>query len=244
MESVQGYVHSIETAGTVDGPGIRYILFTSGCPLRCLYCHNPDTRRKKDGKIRESFDILKEIHTYSDYHKNTGGGVTIGGGEPLLQPEFINSIFDGCKRMGIHTALDTSGFMHEKLTDKDFDNIDLVLLDIKSMIPETYKKVTNVDLEPTLEFARRLERLNKPVWIRFVLVPGLTDEKENLEALADFVSTLSNVEHVDILPFHQMGKRKWEEMNMKYELADTPRPTEEQIAFAKQIFIDREIKVI
>jgi len=243
MENVKGYVHSVETAGTVDGPGIRYIVFTSGCPLRCLYCHNPDTRKMKMGKHRDSFEILKEINTYKDYHQKTGGGVTVSGGEPLMQPAFINSIFEGCKKIGIHTALDTSGFMHENLKDEDFKNIDLVLLDIKSMIPEEYKELTNVDLKPTLEFAKRLENLKIRTWVRFVLVPELTDSKENLEKLADFVKTLSNVELVEVLPFHQMGERKWKEMGYEYKLANTPRPADEEIESAKKIFSDRGIEV-
>ncbi|MCP4355339.1 MAG: pyruvate formate lyase-activating protein [Proteobacteria bacterium] len=243
MKNIKGYVHSVETAGTVDGPGIRYIVFTSGCPLRCLYCHNPDTRKMKMGKHRDSFEILKEIYDYKDYHQKTGGGVTISGGEPLIQPEFISSIFEGCKKICIHTALDTSGFQHTNLKDEDFKNIDLVLLDIKSMIPELYKKITNVDLEPTLEFAKRLDKLKVTTWIRFVLVPELTDSKENLEKLADLVKTLSNVELVEILPFHKMGERKWKEMGYDYELLDACRPTEAEINSAKQIFSDRGIKV-
>jgi len=243
MENVKGYVHSVESAGTVDGPGIRYIVFTSGCPLRCLYCHNPDTRKMKMGKHRDSFEILKEIHTYKDYHKKTGGGVTISGGEPLIQPEFINSILEGCKKMGIHTALDTSGFMHENLKDEDFKNIDLVLLDIKSMIPDLYKEITNVDLKPTLDFAKRLDTLKVKTWVRFVLVPGLTDSKENLEKLVGFVETLSNVEFVEILPFHQMGERKWKEMGYEYKLSNTHKPTDEEMESARQIFVDKGIVV-
>lgn len=243
MENVKGYVHSVETAGTVDGPGIRYIMFTSGCPLRCLYCHNPDTRKMYMGKETDSFSVLKDIHEYKDYHILTGGGVTISGGEPLIQPGFINSIFDGCKKMGIHTALDTSGFMHENLKDEDFKNIDLVLLDIKSINADVYKEVTQVELAPTLEFAKRLERLNVRVWIRFVYVPQLTDDTDDIKNLAEFVSSLSNVEKVEVLPFHQMGAKKWKELDFEYKLTNTPAPTIEEIEKVKEIFNNANVKV-
>jgi pyruvate formate lyase activating enzyme len=243
LENVQGYIHSVETAGTVDGPGIRYIVFTTGCPLNCVYCHNPDTRKMKSGKLVNSFDILKEIHEYKDYHKATGGGVTISGGEPMVQPEFISSIFAGCKQMNVHTTLDTSGFLNNKLSDEQLANVDLVLLDIKSMLPDIYKKITKVELQPTLDFAKRLEKLGIKVWIRFVLVPGWSDREDNVQALAQFVSSLSNVEMVEVLPFHKMGEDKWKKMSLEYELYDVQEPSQEHTDSIKQIFKDKGLKV-
>lgn len=243
MKDVKGFVHSVETAGTLDGPGVRYVLFTSGCPLRCLYCHNPDTRHLKRGKETSSFNILKEINEYKDYLLSTSGGVTISGGEPLVQPEFINSIFKGCKQLGLHTALDTSGYLHNNLEDEDFKNIDLVLLDIKTINSALYKTITQVELEPTLEFLKRLEELKVNVWIRYVYVPELTDSIEEIESLADFVSTFDNIELVEVLPFHKMGERKWQELDLEYDLYDTRVPTDEEILEAKQIFKQRNIKV-
>lgn len=243
LKNVEGYIHSVETAGTVDGPGIRYIVFTTGCPLNCVYCHNPDTRKMKTGKLVNSFDILKDIHEYKDYHASTGGGVTISGGEPLVQPEFISSIFEGCKQMGVHTTLDTSGYLNNKLTDDQLKNVDLVLLDIKSMLPDIYKKITKVDLQPTIDFAKRLDSLNVNVWIRFVLVPGWSDRADNVKALADFVSTLNNVEMVEILPFHKMGEDKWKKMSLSYELYDVKEPTPEEVNNVKDIFLSNGLKV-
>ena len=243
MENVQGYIHSVETAGTVDGPGIRYIIFTTGCPLNCVYCHNPDTRKMKSGKLVNSFDLLKEIHEYKDYHASTGGGVTISGGEPLVQPKFMNAIFEGCKAMGVHTTLDTTGFLNNKVTDEQLKNVDLVLLDIKSMLPDIYKKITKVELQPTLDFAKRLDRLGIKVWIRFVQVPGWSDRADNVEALADFVATLSNVEILEVLPFHKMGEHKWEKMALEYELYDVEEPTEQEVENVKNVFRNKGIKV-
>lgn len=243
LKNVEGYIHSVETAGTVDGPGIRYIVFTTGCPLNCVYCHNPDTRKMKTGKLVNSFDILKDIHEYKDYHASTGGGVTISGGEPLVQPEFISSIFEGCKQMGVHTTLDTSGYLNNKLTDNQLKNVDLVLLDIKSMLPDIYKKITKVDLQPTIDFAKRLDSLNVNVWIRFVLVPGWSDRADNVKALAEFVSTLNNVEMIEILPFHKMGEDKWKKMSLSYELYDVKEPTSEEVNNVKDIFLSKGLKV-
>lgn len=243
MKNVQGYIHSVETAGTVDGPGIRYIIFTTGCPLNCVYCHNPDTRKMKSGRLVNSFDLLKEIHQYKDYHASTGGGVTISGGEPLVQPEFMSAIFEGCKAMGVHTALDTTGFLNNKVTDEQLKNVDLVLLDIKSMIPDIYKKITKVELQPTLDFAKRLENLGIKVWIRFVLVPGWSDRPDNVQALADFVASLTNVERLEVLPFHKMGEHKWQKMALDYELYDVQEPTKQQVEDVKKVFVDKGISV-
>lgn len=236
MQDIMGYVHSVETGGTVDGPGLRYIVFTSGCPLRCLYCHNPDTLKMKGGKKSSAYELLKDISTYRTYFENGGGGLTVSGGEPMAQKEFLKTLLWGCKQMGVHTTVDTSGYLHANLDDETIDMADLYLLDIKSWVPKTYKKVTGVEVAPTLEFAKRLERMDKDVWIRFVLVPGLTDAKENIEGVAKFVSELDNVKRVDVLPFHKMGEHKWQAMGKSYQLNETREPTTEETEATKEVF--------
>ena len=243
LNPVNGYIHSIETGGTVDGPGWRYVLFLAGCPLSCMYCHNPDCMKMKNGVIRSVDDVLTDIYEYRTFLERTGGGVTISGGEPLAQSQFTKTLLRGCKDMGLHTALDTSGFMGSLADDELLDNADLVLLDIKSGLPETYKRVTGVPLEPTLEFAARLSERNHPMWLRFVLVPGLTDAPENVEAVAKIAAYLNNIQRIDILPFHKMGEYKWEMMGMPYLLKDTDEPTQADIDRAKAIFTAHGLEV-
>ncbi|WP_211293126.1 pyruvate formate-lyase-activating protein [Brunnivagina elsteri] len=231
-----GYIHSIETCGTVDGPGIRFVIFTTGCPLRCLYCSNPDCRYLEHGKQVTVDELIAEIQKYTSYMKASGGGVTISGGEPLYQPEFVREIFRRCKSLGIHTALDTSGFCDLEIAKSVLEFVDLVLLDIKSFDPATYTKVTGVDIKPTLILAQYLSDIKKAAWIRFVLVPGLTDDPENILGLAEFITKLNNIERVEVLPFHKMGEYKWEELGYEYQLKETPSPTPEQIEKALAIF--------
>ena len=242
--ATSGYIHSVETCGTVDGPGIRFVVFTTGCPLRCLYCSNPDCRYLENGKQVGVDELITEIQKYTSYMKASGGGVTVCGGEPLFQPEFVKEIFRRCKELGIHTALDTSGFCNLETAKSVLEFVDLVLLDIKSFEPATYRKVTSVDIEPTVNLAKYLSQINKPTWIRFVLVPGLTDDPENIAMLADFISTLNNVERVEVLPFHKMGEYKWEEIGYEYTLKDTPTPTPEQIETALNIFRNKGLTVL
>jgi pyruvate formate lyase activating enzyme len=239
----KGRIHSIETCGTVDGPGIRFVIFTQGCLLRCQYCHNPDTRDPCQGKETTVDELITEIQKYRSYMKFSSGGVTISGGEPLLQPEFVREIFRRCKELGIHTALDTSGFPDFNASIPVLDYLDLVLLDIKSFNPQIYHEVTKVSIEPTLKFARHLNEINKPTWIRFVLVPNLTDDAENVAGLAEFVSTLKCVEKVEILPFHKMGEYKWEEMGYEYQLKNTESPTPEQLESVMNTFRKYGLKV-
>lgn len=239
----QGIIHSIETCGTVDGPGVRLVIFTQGCPLRCLYCHNPDCRYLEDGKIVTVKELITEIQKYRSYFQFSGGGVTVTGGEPLMQPEFVQAICQQCKALGIHTALDTSGYVNLKVAKPILEYVDLVLLDIKSFDPQIYQKVTSVSLEPTLNFARYLDKINKPTWIRFVLVPNLTDPIHNVQGLAKFVSTLHNVEKVEILPFHKMGEYKWQQLGYEYQLKDTPPPCAESINKVIKIFQSYGLKV-
>ena len=236
LGETKGRIHSVETCGTVDGPGIRYVIFTQGCLLRCQYCHNPDTRDPQGGKEVTVEELIADIEKYTTYMTHSGGGVTLSGGEPLLQPEFAREIFRRCQELGIHTALDTSGFPDFERSIPVLDYTNLVLLDIKSFDPDTYHRVTGVFVDPTLRFARHLSEINKPTWIRFVLVPGLTDGVENVAGLANFVSTLKNVEKVEILPFHKMGEYKWEKMGYPYSLKDTPPPTEKEIDKVVKIF--------
>ncbi|MCJ2542536.1 pyruvate formate-lyase-activating protein [Thermostichus vulcanus] len=240
LTPVTGRIHSIETCGTVDGPGIRFVIFTQGCPLRCLYCHNPDCRDPHDGKAVTVEELMSEVRKYKPYLRK--GGVTITGGEPLMQPHFVAEILRRCHELGLHTALDTSGFVELEAAKSVLEHTDLVLLDIKSFLPDLYREVTHVPLEPTLIFARHLAQINKPTWIRFVLVPGLTDPEENVKGLAQFVATLSNVERVEVLPFHKMGEYKWQQLGLPYLLKDVEPPSPEQVAKVVQIFRDQGLK--
>ncbi|MGJ8641635.1 MAG: pyruvate formate-lyase-activating protein [Opitutaceae bacterium] len=237
-----GFIHSVETCGTVDGPGIRYVLFLNGCPLRCQYCHNPDAQGKPCGNETSADEAFADVLKYKSFIRK--GGLTISGGEPLMQPEFVETMFKKAKAAGLHTTLDTSGFVGHKATDELLDNTDLVLLDIKSFSAMTYKYVTGVCVDQTLKFAKRLDARGNKVWIRFVLVPGLTDAEQNIDGLAEFVSTLTNVERVEILPFHKMGEDKYARSGIPYKLAKTPTPTTAQIDNAKAIFARHGIEAI
>ena len=238
-----GRIHSVETCGTVDGPGIRFIVFTQGCPLRCLYCHNPDCRSVEGGRLVTVAELRAEIVKYRAYLAASGGGVTVSGGEPLLQPEFVAELMQACQAEGLHTALDTSGFSDLDAAQSVLAHTDLVLLDIKSFDPDVFRRVTHVSIEPTLRLATYLDRIHKPVWIRFVLVPGLTDDTANVNGLAQFVAGLSNVQRIDILPFHQMGAYKWEQLGYEYLLKDVQPPNEQQIERVKTIFRSYDLSV-
>lgn len=224
-----GYVHSYETGSRLDGPGIRTTLFLSGCPLRCQYCHNPDTWRLKHGMLIPLERIVTRLGHFAPALRAMHGGLTISGGEPLVQPAFSERIFRAAKSLGLHTALDTSGFFGARASDEYLQNVDLVLLDIKSWDPETYRRVTKQDIAPTLRFAERLSAMGKPVWVRYVLVPGLTDDPANVEGVARFVAPMKNIEWVEVLPFHQLGSFKWEALGLDYELAGTPQAPRELV---------------
>jgi len=241
---IQGSVHSVETCGTVDGPGIRFVVFMAGCPLRCLYCANPDCRSIDNGKLTTVDELIAEIKKYRTYMNASGGGVTVSGGEPLFQPQFVAELFRRCKALGIHTALDTSGFCDLAIAKPVIEQADLLLLDIKSFDPELYKTVTSVSLEPTLRLADYLNQIGKPAWIRFVLVPGLTDAPHNVAGLADFVATLRNVVKVEVLPFHKMGEYKWKQLGCDYTLAKMQPPTADQIQTVLDIFRSRGIQAV
>lgn len=236
-----GRIHSVETCGTVDGPGLRFVIFTQGCPLRCLYCHNPDCQSTHDGRDTTVDELINEIKKYKSYIRN--GGVTVSGGEPLMQPDFVREIFRRCKQEGLHTALDTSGYTPLESAKPVLEYTDLVLLDLKSFDPDTYTKVTSVAIAPTLNFARYLDQIHKPTWVRFVLVPGLSDKPRNVEGIANFVATLSNVEKVEVLPFHKMGEYKWEELGYQYQLKNTHPPSPELVQQTLEIFRSRGLNV-
>lgn len=229
-------VHSWELVTAVDGPGTRMTTFFQGCPLACLYCHNPDTLDMRRGTLVPTDELCQRMYRYRRIFKRTGGGITLSGGEPLMQPRGITRILEFAKENKIHTALDTSGFLGWRCTDEMLDNLGLVLLDIKSGIPETYRRTTKQDLAPTLEFARRLAQRQVPVWVRFVLVPGLTDAPENVEKVAKIAASIPSVERVEVLPFHQMGRDKWEALGLTYQLDGTPTPTVEETAAVRDIF--------
>jgi pyruvate formate lyase activating enzyme len=221
-EGAFGYCHSYETSSRYDGPGLRVVLFVSGCLLRCTYCHNPDTWHLKDGTYVSAQQVLDRLAGFASALRDLGGGLTISGGEAMVQLAFTKRIFAGAKKMGLHTAIETSGFLGDRADDSFLSVVDLVLLDIKSSNPETYRKVTGRDLAPTLRFAERLASIGKPTWVRFTLVPGWTDDPENVEGIAKFVAPMKNVEWVEVQPFHQMGAFKWKAMKLEYKCADTP----------------------
>ena len=229
-ETRSGWVHSYETGSTVDGPGIRITVFMSGCLLRCQYCHNPDTWHLKDGTRIDLDQAIDRLSAFAGPLRRIGGGLTISGGEPMVQLGFTRGLFRAAKQMGLHTALDTSGFLGDRCDDAYLDLVDLVLLDIKSGEPETYRRVTGKDLAPTLRFADRLTTLGKAVWVRFVLVPGLTDDPRNIAEVGRIVARMNNVEWLEVLPFHQMGAFKWKTLNLDYPLENTPTPENTQDA--------------
>jgi pyruvate formate lyase activating enzyme len=239
-----GYLHSVESGAAVDGPGMRFVFFMAGCLFRCIYCHNPDTWKLHNGRKITLDDAMNEIRPYGGFLR-MAGGVTISGGEPMMQAPFVGEIFRQIKsELGLHTALDTQGYLHATVDDEWFDAVDLVLLDIKHIDPEVYQRLTAQPLQPTLDFAHRLVRLNKPMWLRYVLVPGWTDGYDDISRLADFVAGLGPiVERVEVLPFHQMGTHKWEQLGMAYPLAGAPTPTPESTAEARKIFAERGLTV-
>jgi pyruvate formate lyase activating enzyme len=235
--STTAKIHSIETCGTVDGPGIRCVVFFQGCFLRCKYCHNPDTFNINAGTEMTVDELIEEIKKYKSYFKHSGGGVTTSGGESLIQWEFVSELFQKLKKLGINTAVDTSGYQPLEETKHVFENTDLVLLDIKSFNPTVYKGLTGVELQPTIDTANYLNEKNIDVWIRYVVVPGITDDLDDVRELSKFISTLNNVKRIDVLPFHKMGEFKWETLNMKYQLSDTQPPTQQSIEEIKSILI-------
>jgi pyruvate formate lyase activating enzyme len=227
--AVTGWVHSWDLSTGVDGPGTRLVVFLSGCPLRCLYCHNPDTWCRRDGTQTELEELAGLMRRYRPFIGCAGGGFTVSGGEPLQQPAFTRALLESARDAGLHTALDTSGFLGRRADDALIDACDLVLLDIKAGTEATHRRLTRRPLAPTLEFAERLAARGTPVWVRYVLVPGLTDDPREVDGVAAFTAGLGNVERVDVLPFHKLGARKYAKLGIPFPLADTPAPSEELV---------------
>ncbi|ENQ3078661.1 pyruvate formate-lyase-activating protein [Bacillus multifaciens] len=238
---VKGRIHSVESCGTVDGPGIRYIIFTQGCLLRCQYCHNADTWEIGKGKEITVEEVMQDVTCYIPFMETSGGGITVSGGEPLLQLDFLIELFKKCKEIGIHTTIDSSGGCYSE--DEEFQRkldilmeyTDLVLLDLKHIDSKKHRKLTGKHNEHILQFARYLSDKKKPIWVRHVLVPGVTDGTEDLEKLGAFIQSLDNVQKVEVLPYHKLGVYKWEALGHKYPLEGVEPPTEESVQKAKNI---------
>ena len=238
----KGYIHSIETCGTVDGPGLRYVIFLQGCPMRCQYCHNPDTWEMNKGDEMTVAEVLKSFYHNTAFYKT--GGVTVTGGEPMMQLDFLIELFTELHEGGFHTCIDTSGIVFRPENEKVMDKIeklmkvtDLVMLDIKHIDPVKHKELTAQSNDAILAFAKYLDQKGIPVWIRHVVVPGITLYKEYLERLGEFMATLSNVKALDVLPYHSMGKVKYESLGMEYPLGDTREATKEEAIGAKSIIL-------
>jgi pyruvate formate lyase activating enzyme len=238
-----GFLHSFTTGSTVDGPGVRVVAWTSGCQFRCLYCHNPDTWNMNNGIPVTLGKATEELRKYRTGLKVMAGGFTLSGGEPLMQDRFAVKLLTAAQAMGIHTALDTNGSLGTRLTDAELESIDLVLLDIKTWDAERHRQVTGMEVGPVLDFARRLAARKRPVWLRFVLVPGLTADAENITKIARFSGGLGNVDRVDVLPFHQMGRFKWKELKLSYALENIQPPTSEAVEQACAWFRAEGLKV-
>ncbi len=242
--SIKGRINSVETFGTVDGPGIRYIVFFQGCPLRCQYCHNRDSWDIKGGKEISLKELVQDIKKYIPFMKASGGGVTVSGGEPTLQLPFLTALARELKSLGIHVALDTSGYISYGAVQELIKYVDLVLLDLKEMNALRHLSLTSVDNRKILQFARDLSERNIPLWIRHVVVPGITDNEEDLSRLAQFIKTLNTVERVDLLPYHSMGRFKWKTLQVPYPLEQISDATDLDIAKAAAIFEKYGVHII
>lgn len=234
-----GFLHSYTTGSAVDGPGIRVVAWTTACMFRCQYCHNPDTWTLSNGIPVTLERAIDGVRKYAHGLKLMHGGFTLSGGEPLMQDRFAVRLLDAVKKMGVHTAMETNGFFGERLSDEELKVIDLVILDMKAFSPEQHERVTGIkDNAEVFHFARRLAELKRPMWLRYVLVPGLTDVDEEMEQMANFAASLGVIERVEILPFHQLGEYKWTRLNLNYKLEETKPPSGELVAHAIGIFQD------
>lgn len=240
---MQGYIHSFESFGTVDGPGVRYVVFFQGCPMRCQYCHNPDTWKMEDGTLTDTDEIIRNVERNIDFY--TTGGITATGGEPMAQLPFLTELFEKAHTKGIHTCLDTSGIVYhpdDKTQCEAIDRLlavtDLVMLDIKHMDEGAHKKLTGHSNRNVFAFAKLLEEKNIPLWIRHVVVPGITYDKEELTQLGRFLKTLSNFEHLEVLPYHSMAVTKYENLGIDYPLEGVPQLTKEEAKEAERIITD------
>jgi len=231
-----GFLHSFTTGSTVDGPGVRVVAWTTGCGWRCRYCHNPDTWTMRNGYPVSVANATDELRKYQHGLKVMKGGLTISGGEPLMQNRFVVKLLTAAKKLGVHTTIETNGFFGERLSDADLEQIDLVMLGIKSWGNDRHEELTGRPIEPTLAFARRLASHKRKIWVRFVLVPNLTDDPAVFARIAEFAASLGNVERVEVLPFHQMGRYKWKELGIPYLLEQTAPPLAESVERALQTF--------
>lgn len=221
----------------MDGPGIRYVAFLAGCSLRCKYCHNPDTWKRNDGRLTTVGDVVRDIKKYQSYLKFSGGGVTVTGGEPFVQPDFLVELLAACKSNGFHTVLDTSGNGSRHVAESALRYTDLLLLDIKSINPEIYHDLTGGgNLDRALDVLRVSNSLEIPTWVRYVVVPGYTDNMDDVKKLADFLRPFTNIEKVEVLPFHKMGEYKWQDLGLPYELTDTMPPDPETVEKVRAMF--------
>jgi pyruvate formate lyase activating enzyme len=239
-----GFLHSFTTGSTVDGPGVRVVGWTTGCHWRCLFCHNPDTWTMTNGIPVTLARATEQLRKYRYGLKMMSGGFTLSGGEPLMQDRFVVKLFTATKAMGIHTALNSNGSLHGRLTDAELDQIDLVIMDIKTWDPERHRNLTGMDNAATLDFARRLANRRKALWLRFVLIPGLTDNDDDIAQIARFAASLGNVERVDVLPFHQMGRFKWKELKLNYALNDVQPPSQQAVERACALFRAEGLKAV
>ena len=224
---MKGRIHSTETYATVDGPGIRLIVFFQGCPLQCKYCHNRDTWDARGGKLTDTEEIIEQFKRYLPFYLRRGGGLTASGGEPTLQPEFLNELFSKVRALGANTAINTTGYVDLETAEIFIDNTDLVLLDLKVMDRKRHRELTGVDNERIIEFAHYLAAIKKPVWIRHVIIPGYTDDEEDIQTMAAFLGTLGNVERVELLPYHSFGEKKWTQLGCQYPLKGVKPPDRE-----------------
>ncbi len=231
-----GFLHSFTTGSAVDGPGVRVVAWTTGCMWRCQYCHNPDTWTLRNGIPVAVTRAVEQLRKYRQGLKIMAGGVTFSGGEPLMQDRFIVKLLAAAKAMGIHTTIETNGFLGERLSEAELDTVDLVMLGIKAWGDEKHRALTGREIEPTLAFARRLALRGRPLWIRFVLVPGLTDDPDDIADIARFAASLGNVERVDVLPFHQLGSYKWQRLKLRYTLEGVQPPSPQATQQAVGIF--------
>jgi pyruvate formate lyase activating enzyme len=224
-----GFIHSFQTGSAVDGPGVRLVAWLSGCQFRCAFCHNPDTWKMTNGMPVPLTRAVEVVGQYRHALRTMKGGLTVSGGEPLMQHRFVLKLFTETQKLGVHTALDTNGYLGERLEDADLSRIDLVMLGLKAITPDVHQRLTGTDNAPVHAFARRLAARKRPVWIRFVVVPGFTDDLDEVGKMADFAAGLGNVQRVDVLPFHQLGKFKWEKLGMEYQLRDAKPPPREKV---------------
>ena len=237
-----GFLHSFTTGATVDGPGVRVVAWTTGCMWRCLYCHNPDTWTMSNGIPVTVARAAEELGKYRHGLKVMSGGFTLSGGEPLMQHRFVVKLFTAARAMGIHTAIETNGYYGDRVADAELEAMDLVMLGIKAWDPDRHLRLTGMAIGPTLDFARRLAANRRPIWVRFVLVPGLTDDLDDIARIAEFAAGLGNVERVDVLPFHQMGRYKWAQLDLPYTLQDVEPPSVDAVERACAVFRSAGLK--